>query len=241
MPNGRIHRTCICEKSAEAQIRVYNGKQNCARLDLAIAQEAYTGDWYPRILVPLICTGIENELSEFSVIGYGANEIGDWSIQIVEMQFLKGIRALAGISELPKSPCIPMVLEPQLNSETWSSFSVLGDIPFAAILGCCQQWNETTLERHSKLFRKVVDMRNGCMLEEEMWSWKCSKATLSMPLTHTALNHIAEHNSAVSSTTLDINHVIPIDVYKHILQSMTIQLWRSRELILMLEGGGGTT
>ena len=68
MPNGRIHRTCICEKSAEAQIRVYNGKQNCARLDLAIAQEAYTGDWYPRILVPLICIGIENELSEFSVI-----------------------------------------------------------------------------------------------------------------------------------------------------------------------------
>ena len=68
MPNSRIHRTCICEKSAEAQIRVYNGKQNCARLDLAIAQEAYTGDWYSRILVLLICTGIENELSEFSVI-----------------------------------------------------------------------------------------------------------------------------------------------------------------------------
>ena len=68
MPNGRIHRTCICEKSAEAQIRVYNGKQNCARLDLAIAQEAYTWDWYHRLLVPLICTGIENELSEFSVI-----------------------------------------------------------------------------------------------------------------------------------------------------------------------------
>ena len=68
MSNGRIHRTCICEKSAEAQIRVYNGKQNCARLDLAIAQEAYTGDWYPRILVPLICTEIGNEASEFSVI-----------------------------------------------------------------------------------------------------------------------------------------------------------------------------
>ena len=70
MSNSRIHRTCICEKSAEAQIRVYNGKQNCARLDLAIAQEAYTGDWYSRILVSLICIGIENELSEFSVITY---------------------------------------------------------------------------------------------------------------------------------------------------------------------------
>ena len=134
-----------------------------------------------------------------------------------------------------------MVLEPQLNSETRSSFSVLGDIPFAAILGCCQQWNETTLERHSKLFRKVVDMRNGCMLEVEMRSRRCSKVTLSMSLTEPALRHIAEHKSAVSSTTLDINHVVPIDVYKHILQSMTIQLWRSRELILMLEGGGGTT
>ena len=107
MLNCRIHRTCICEKSAEAQIRVYIGKQNCAHFDIAIAQEAYTGDWYPRMLVPLICTEIGNEASEFSVIGYGpmhsigygANEIGDWSIQIVEMQFLKGIRALAGISE----------------------------------------------------------------------------------------------------------------------------------------------
>ena len=68
MLNGRIHRTCICEKSAEAQIRVYNGKQNCARLDLAIAQEAYTGDWYPPLLGPLICTEIGNEASEFSVI-----------------------------------------------------------------------------------------------------------------------------------------------------------------------------
>ena len=109
MLNGRIHRTCICEKSAEAQIRVYNGKQNCARLDLAIAQEAYTGDWYHRLLVPLICIGIENELSEFSVIGYGPMHsigyIGDWSIQIVEMQFLKG-QALAGIFDLPKPPCM---------------------------------------------------------------------------------------------------------------------------------------
>ena len=68
MPNGRIHRTCICEKSAEAQIRVYNGKQNCARLDLAIAQEAYTGNWTLPLFGPLICTWIENELSEFSVI-----------------------------------------------------------------------------------------------------------------------------------------------------------------------------
>ena len=194
----------------------------------------------------MICTWIENELSEFSVIGYGsmhnigygANEIGEWSIQIVEMQFLKGTRALAGISELPKPLSIPMVLEPQLNSETRSSFSVLGDIPFAAILGCCQQWNETTLERHSKLFRKVVDMRNGCMFEEEMRPWTSSRATLSMPITHPALRHIAEHNSAVSSTTVDINHVISTDVYEHILQSMTLQLWRSREIILMFEGGG---
>ena len=67
---ARVHCTYICEKYAEARIRVYDGKQNCARLDLAIAQEAYTGDWYPRLLVPLICTGIENELSEFSVIFY---------------------------------------------------------------------------------------------------------------------------------------------------------------------------
>ena len=65
---ARVHCTYICEKYAEARIRVYDGKQNCARLDLAIAQEAYTGDWYPRILVPLICTGIENELSEFFMI-----------------------------------------------------------------------------------------------------------------------------------------------------------------------------
>ena len=68
MLNCRIHRTCICEKSAEAQIRVYIGKQNCAHFDIAIAQEAYTGDWYSPSLSPLICTGIENELSEFSVI-----------------------------------------------------------------------------------------------------------------------------------------------------------------------------
>ena len=62
---------------------------------------------------------------------------------------------------------------------------------------------------------------------------------LSMPLTHPALRHIVEHNSAVSSTTLDINHVIPIGVYKHIFQSMELQLWRSRELILIFEGVGG--
>ena len=74
MPNSRIHRTCICEKSAEAQIRVYIGKQNCAHFDIPIAQEAYTGDWYSPLLGRLICTWIENELSEFSVIGYGANE-----------------------------------------------------------------------------------------------------------------------------------------------------------------------
>ena len=93
MLNCRIHRTCICEKSAEAQIRVYIGKQNCAHFDIAIAQEAYTGDWTLPLLGRLIFTWIENELSGFSVIGYGANGIGDWSIQIVEMQFLKGIRA----------------------------------------------------------------------------------------------------------------------------------------------------
>ena len=68
MSDGRIHRTCICEISAEAQIRVYKGKQNCARLDLAIAQEAYTGNWTLPLFGPLICIGIENELSEFSVI-----------------------------------------------------------------------------------------------------------------------------------------------------------------------------
>ena len=78
MPNDRIHRTRICEKSAEAQIRVYIGKQNCAHFDIAIAQEAYTGDWYPRPLGPLICTWIENELSEFSVIGYGPMYIMLW-------------------------------------------------------------------------------------------------------------------------------------------------------------------
>ena len=44
MPNGRIHRTCFCEKSAETQIRVIIVKQNSAHLDLAIAQEAYTWD-----------------------------------------------------------------------------------------------------------------------------------------------------------------------------------------------------
>ena len=142
MPNGRIHCTYICEKYAEAQIRVYIdiGKQNCAHFDIAIAQEAYTGDWYPRTLVPLICTEIGNEASGFSVIGYGpmhsigygANEIGDWSIQIVEMQFLKGTRALAGISELPKPPCLPIVLEPRLNSN-WdpkkTSFVFFGIFP----------------------------------------------------------------------------------------------------------------
>ena len=68
MPNSRIHRTCICEKSAEAQIRVYIGKQNCAHFDIAIAQEAYTGDWYSPLLGSLICTEIGNEASEFSVI-----------------------------------------------------------------------------------------------------------------------------------------------------------------------------
>ena len=62
---------------------------------------------------------------------------------------------------------------------------------------------------------------------------------LSMPLTNPALRHIAEHNSAVSSTTLDINHVFPNDVYEHIFQSMELQLWRSRELILIFEGVGG--
>ena len=65
---ARVLCTYICEKYAEAQIRVYNGKKNCARLDLAIAQEAYTGDWYLPLFGPLICIGIENELSEFSVI-----------------------------------------------------------------------------------------------------------------------------------------------------------------------------
>ena len=70
MPNCRIHGTCICEKSAEAQIRVYIGKQNCAHFDIAIAQEAYTGDWYSPLLCPLICTWIENEPSGFSVIGF---------------------------------------------------------------------------------------------------------------------------------------------------------------------------
>ena len=68
MPNDRIHRTCICEKSAETQIRVIIGKQNSAHLDLAIAQEAYTGDWTLPLFGRLICTRIENELSEFSVI-----------------------------------------------------------------------------------------------------------------------------------------------------------------------------
>ena len=68
MLNCRIHRTCICEKSAEAQIRVYIGKQNCAHFDIAIAQEAYTGDWYSPLLGSLICTEIGNEASEFSVI-----------------------------------------------------------------------------------------------------------------------------------------------------------------------------
>ena len=32
------------------------------------AQEAYTGDWYSTLLGRLICTRIENELSDFSVI-----------------------------------------------------------------------------------------------------------------------------------------------------------------------------
>ena len=71
---ARVHCT-YSEKYAEARIRVYNRKQNCARLDLAIAQEAYTGDWYPRILVPLICIGIENELSEFSLIHWLSSAI----------------------------------------------------------------------------------------------------------------------------------------------------------------------
>ena len=68
MSNSRIHRTCICEKSAEAQIRVYIGKQNCAHFDIAIAQEAYTGDWTLPLLGRLICTEIGNEASGFSVI-----------------------------------------------------------------------------------------------------------------------------------------------------------------------------
>ena len=65
---ARVHYSYICEKYAEARIRVYDGKQNCARLDLAIAQEAYTGNWTLPLFGPLICIGIENELSEFSVI-----------------------------------------------------------------------------------------------------------------------------------------------------------------------------
>ena len=146
MLNGRIHRTCICEKSAEAQIRVYNGKQNCARLDLAIAQEAYAGDWYTRLFAPLICTEIGNEASGFSVIGYGANGIGDWSIQIVEMQFLKG-QALAGISELPKRPCIPTVSEPQilklgLHSVYWGIYR-LQQSWVVVNNGMRQHWNGT--------------------------------------------------------------------------------------------------
>ena len=141
---ARVHCT-YSEKYAEARIRVYDGKQNCARLDLAIAQEAYTGDWYSRSISPLICTEIGNEASGFSVIGYGpmhsigygANEIGDWSIQIVEMQFLKG-PALAGISELPKRPCIPTVSEPQilklgLHSLYWGIYNN----------GMRQHWNGT--------------------------------------------------------------------------------------------------
>ena len=65
---ARVHRTYICEKYAEARIRVYDGKQNYAHVDLAIAQEAYTGDWYSPLFGTLICTEVENELSEFSVI-----------------------------------------------------------------------------------------------------------------------------------------------------------------------------
>ena len=64
---ARVHCT-YSEKYAEARTRVYDGKQNCARLDLAIAQEAYTGNWTLPLFGPLICIGIENELSEFSVI-----------------------------------------------------------------------------------------------------------------------------------------------------------------------------
>ena len=64
---ARVHCT-YSEKYAEARIRVYDGKQNCAHFDLAIAQEAYTGDWTLPLLGRLICTWIENELSEFSVI-----------------------------------------------------------------------------------------------------------------------------------------------------------------------------
>ena len=65
---ARVHCSYICEKYAEARIRVYDGKQNCAHFDLAIAQEAYTGDRYSPLLSPLICTEIGNEASEFSVI-----------------------------------------------------------------------------------------------------------------------------------------------------------------------------
>ena len=68
LAQARVHCTYICEKYAEAQIRVYIGKQNCAHFDIAIAQEAYTGDWYSPLLGPLICTWIENEPSGFSVI-----------------------------------------------------------------------------------------------------------------------------------------------------------------------------
>ena len=64
---ARVHCT-YSEKYTEAQIRVYDGKQNCARLDLAIAQEAYTGNCTLPLFGPLICIGIENELSEFSVM-----------------------------------------------------------------------------------------------------------------------------------------------------------------------------
>ena len=71
---ARVHCT-YSEKYAEARIRVYDGKQNCAHFDLAIAQEAYTGDWYSPLFSPLICTRVENELSEFSVI-VDANNLG---------------------------------------------------------------------------------------------------------------------------------------------------------------------
>ena len=72
---ARVHCT-YSEKYAEARIRVYDGKQNCARLDLAIAQEAYTGNWTLPLFGPLICIGIENELSEFSVIRLTSEHYG---------------------------------------------------------------------------------------------------------------------------------------------------------------------
>ena len=40
---ARVRCTYICEKYAEARIRLYDGKQNYVHSDLAIAQEAYPG------------------------------------------------------------------------------------------------------------------------------------------------------------------------------------------------------